>query len=107
MNHLQLELARRAKVGQFPVTIASIESQLNTLGYTLERSMDCFSTNRYMTGEHAGESYPAINTRVKEIGTGILYGNIDARKDKNSEALRKLIKEGSLFAVTKSCILEI
>lgn len=107
MTQLQNELARRAKAGQFPTSIENIEQQLNALGYGLDRSMDCHSNNRWMTGEHAGESYPAINTRIRELDTGINYGNIEARKDGKSDALGKLIVSGELFAVTKSSIFEL
>ncbi|MGP1715645.1 MAG: hypothetical protein ACTS9Y_00570 [Methylophilus sp.] len=107
MNQLQNELARRAQAGHFPVTIESMEQQLNALGYKLDRNMDCHSNNRWMNGPSAGESYPAINTRVKEMDTGVLYGNINARKDSKSEALGRLLSSGELFSVTKSAILEI
>ena len=107
MNQLEIELAERAKRGFYPVTIQEMNATLNTIGYELNRERDCYSNNRYMTGPRAGQSYPAINTGVREMDTKLEFCNVDARRDENFKTLQKWRGECSLFAVVRGCILEI
>lgn len=104
---LQRELERRRARGYAPVTVAEMKARLAHLGYKLDRTMDCVGTPRYMAGPHAGESYPAIVTGVREIDTNLSFANVDARRDENFEALQQLRFEGSLFAVIRGRLLEI
>lgn len=72
MNPLDIELAERAKRGFYPVTVSEMNDRLNAIGYELNRERDCYSNNRWMTGPRAGQSYPAINTGVREMDTKLL-----------------------------------
>ena len=107
MNPLDIELAERAKRGFYPVTIKEMNDRLNAIGYELNRERDCYSNNRWMTGPRAGQSYPAINTGVREMDTKLEFCNVDARRDNNFKALQELRSDDALFAVVRGCILEI
>lgn len=105
---LDKELARRAKAGYLPVTVAEMDRRLRSIGYRLDRSRDCVSVNRHMTGEYAGESYPAVNTGVSEVDTGMSFSHYQARRDDNFNELQALRFNGELFAVLpRGAILEI
>jgi hypothetical protein len=60
-----------------------------------------------MTGPRAGQSYPAINTGVKEVDTGLQFCHIDARRDENFKTLQEWRSDCRLFAVVRGSILEI
>ena len=105
MNSLENELARRAAQGLYPVTVKAMAARLAALGYRFDRTMDCRHVARYMTGPHAGESYPCISTSAREADTGLGFANADARRDDNFRALQDMRSE--LFAVTRGAILEI
>ena len=107
MTSLEIELAERAKRGFQPVTIKVMNATLNTLGYELNRERDCYSTNRWMTGPRAGQSYPAINTGVREVDTKLEFCHVDARRDENFKTLQEWRGDDRLFAVVRGCILEI
>ena len=104
---LERELARRAKHGHKPTTVAGMSVALLAIGYKMDRSMDCRSDNLHVSGENAGESYPAVNVGVVEADTGLSFANIDARKDDNFHALQSLRYNEELFAVVRGRILEI
>lgn len=106
-SRLHRELERRRLSGRHPVTVREMNERLAQLGYKLDRSRDCPCNSRYITGPHAGESYPAVTTGVREIDSGLSFAHVDARRDENFEALQKLRLEDSLFAVTRGRILEI
>ena len=107
MTPLEIELLERAKRGFHPVTIQEMNATLNTIGYELNRDRDCYSTNRWMTGPRAGQSYPAINTGVREMDTKLEFCNVDARRDENFKTLQAWRLNDELFAVVRGCILEI
>ena len=107
MTALEIELAERAERGHHPVTVKEMTLRLNTIGYELNRERDCYSNNRYMTGPRTGQSYPAINTGVREMDTKLEFCNVDARRDNNFKALQELRSDDALFAVVRGCILEI
>ena len=75
------------------------------LGYKIDRSMDSYSVNKFMTGEYAGESYLAINTGIKEKDTGRSAFHIDSRRDDNFRAMQEL--RGKICAVINDKILEV
>lgn len=104
---LQAELNLRLRRGEYPKTVAEIEAKLNAIGYRLDRSGDCRGTSKIMTGDHAGETYPACTTWVVEIDTGRNAFHVDARRDDNFKALQALRYEGTLYAVTSGEIFEI
>ena len=107
MTPLETELAHRAAQGFHPVTVAEMNETLNSLGYELNRSRDCHSSNRWMTGPRAGQSYPAINTGVRERDTKLEFCHVDARRDDNFKTLQEWRGEDRLFAVVRDQILEI
>lgn len=104
---LQAELDHRASVGQRPVTVEAMQDRLKALGYRLDRTMDCRSQSRWMTGPRAGESYPAVHTGIREIDTGLSFSHIDARRDENFRQLQALRSSGELFAVSRDSLLEL
>jgi hypothetical protein len=101
-----LTVEQAAKInGQKILTVREFGQQFKSLGYKLDRTMDCQGLSRYMTGEHAGESYPVITTSVKEIDTGMSAFHYQARRDDNFRAMQKL--RGEICAITKNCLLEV
>jgi hypothetical protein len=107
VTELETELAHRAARGLRPVSVVAMGARLATLGYALDRNCDCFSQNLFMTGEREGQSYPAINTGVKERDTGRSAFHFEARRDENFKELQRLRAGEELFAVVKNRILEI
>jgi hypothetical protein len=107
MGSLESELAHRASMGQQPVNLAEIEALLAPLGYRLDRTMDCRSQSRYMTGPREGESYPCITTGIRERDSGLTAWNFQARRDDNFYKLQALRLTGEVFAVISGAILEI
>lgn len=107
MTPLEVELADRAAQGFHPVTVAQMNETLNSIGYELNRERDCYSNKRYMTGPRAGQSYPAINTGVRECDTKLEFCNVDARRDENFKTLQEWRSTCCLFAVVRGQILEI
>ena len=107
MKAYQHELEARAVDGFRPSTITHIESVLSSIGYKLDRSMDCRHVARYLTGPRAGQTHPCISTGIKEIDTGLSFANYTARRDSNFEKLQSLRFSGELFAVVRGAILEI
>lgn len=101
------ELERRAAQGRHPSTLARIAHDLASIGYKLDRSGDCTSTARYVTGDHAGESYTCTTTTVREIDTHKTYCNAEARRDANFKTLQQWRFNGELFAVINDSILDI
>jgi len=107
MNGLTTEIASRVANGHHPSTIDRIQQELKTLGYRLDRAMDCKGVARYQSGPRAGTAYPAITTGVCEIDSGKSFAHFTARRDGNFETLQKMRYEGSLYAVVRGHILEI
>lgn len=102
---LEAEVAARTAAGNPPTTIKHITAQLAALGYRLDRTTDCRSVSRWMSGPRAGSTYPVITTDVIEIDTRLSFANIYARRDANFKALQEL--RDTLHAVTQNAILEI
>ena len=102
-DRLQAELDRRKARGQLPSTVAAITRRLAVLGYKMDRRLDCRSDNRHLTGEHAGQSYPAINAYIREADTGLSFASVDARRDANFCRLQEIRFSGELFAVIRRC----
>ena len=96
---LELELQRRAGRGWFPVSVSEFARRFAALGYRVDRAGDCRSVARYMTGDWAGETYPACSTGLREADTGLSAFNADARRDAAFRAMQEL--RGEIFAVTR------
>lgn len=107
MDNLNRELARRAAQGLKPLTLQGLSARLASIGYKLDRSGDCPHIARYVTGEHAGETYPAISSSIREADTGASFANVDARRDDNFRTLQEWRFNGELFAVVRDHIFEV
>lgn len=107
MNDIQSELAARAANGYRPSTVKAMTQTLRSIGYRLDRSMDCKHQSRYMTGPRAGSSYPAISTGIREIDSGKSFAHFDARRDENFKKLQDMRLNESLYAVVAGRILDI
>ncbi len=101
--NLDRELARRAARGELPVSVAEFERRLRTVGYRRDRSTECRSVARIVSGDGSGDSYPTCDTTPVEIATGLRFCNVDAGRGANFEALKAL---RSMFAVSRGAILE-
>lgn len=97
----QAALANGMKI----LTVKELQARFEALGYKLDRSMDCRSTARFMSGEYAGKSYPCITTGLKEKDTGMSAFHYQARRDSNFKAMQKL--RGEVCAITRGALLEV
>ena len=102
---LQAEIAYRLKSGVRQITVQQLELELAEIGYRLDRSMDCRSVARWMTGRRAGSSYPACSLYPRQIDDGKSAWNIEARRDQRFKALQALREK--VFAVSRGAICEI
>ena len=101
------EVDRRKARGYQPRTVKGMDRILAMIGYRMDRSSDCHGVNCYMTGDLAGESYPAVNAYVVEIDTGLSFAHVNSRKDGNFEALQRMRRNEELYAVVRGRILEV
>ncbi|MDF0545248.1 hypothetical protein PX699_23110 [Sphingobium sp. H39-3-25] len=101
------ELAARAAEGWHPVTLSQIKQQLRDLGYALDRTLDCRSSARIMTGPRAGQTYPSLSTGIKEADTGRSAFHVDARRDTRFRTLQNLRFEVGLYTVLNGAILDL
>ncbi len=93
------EIAYRESIGCERVSVAEFGRRFAALGYRVDRSMDCKSSCRYMTGPRAGESYPVCSTGLNESDTGLRAWNVAARRDAAFQAVQELRQR--IFAVTR------
>lgn len=103
----ELEYRRKNNQGIEFTSPLALDKELRKIGYRLDRKMDCRSTARWMTGDRAGESYPACSTGIKEVDTGLSAFNVDARRDANFDKLQELRITGAWVAMHNGYILEI
>lgn len=96
---LEAELTFRASINCQRLTVSEFCRRFAALGYRVDRSMDCRGLSRYMTGEHAGRSYPHCDTGINEADTGRRAWHFEARRDSNFKAMQEL--RGQIFAVTR------
>lgn len=101
--NLDRELARRAARGEFPVSVVEFERRLRAIGYRRDRSMECRSIARIVSGDGADDSYPSCGTTPVEIDTGLRFCNADADRGPRFEAFREM---RDMFAVSRGYILE-
>ncbi len=104
-TQLVAEIRYRQSLKQCQVTLTQLSKRLRAIGYRLDRSMDCRAPARYMTGERAGQSYPALSLRPVQIDNGLSWSHVDARRDANFEALKRL--RDSCYAVVRGAIAEL
>lgn len=105
MDALQAEIEYRRSIGCEVVSVAEMARRFEALGYRLDRSMDCRSAARYMTGPRAGQSYPACSTGVVEADTGLRAWNVDARRDDRYRAMQQLRQD--VCAISRGALLEV
>ncbi|WP_157643939.1 hypothetical protein [Burkholderia ubonensis] len=84
------EVAFRDKLGLKKVTFEQLKAMIRELGYRFDPRMSCKSLARYMTGERAGESYPANSLYPVQIDNGKSYANVESRRDSNWEKLKEI-----------------
>ena len=96
---LLAEIRFRKQLGEEHVTLAQMAQRIRPLGYRFERSSDCRCNAQYMTGEHAGRTYPHLSLDVVESDTGHSWANIAARRDSNWESLKAM--RDTMFAVVR------
>lgn len=92
------ELAYRREVGTPEYTMAELMGELNRLGYRLDRSSDCASWARWVSGPREGKSYPCTSLYILESDTGKSFAESGARRDKNFDKLQALRKSGAYVA---------
>jgi len=90
-----------------PLKLQEISTRLRSLGYALDRSLDCRALSRYMTGPHAGASYPCLTTGITHMETGLSFAHVDAPRGDAFETLQAWRRSGELYAVIGGYILEI
>ena len=107
MDNLEKEIADRIAQGNAPMTLSAIKEELRAIGYCLDRTMDCRSNAKWMTGDRAGETYPCITTGIKESDSGLSFANGNARRDDNFRKLQDMRFSGKYYAVVNNAIFEI
>ena len=107
MSDVQKEVARRLAQGGRQVSLAQFESELRAIGYTLDRDADCKFEDRYMTGELAGEHYPAVNMCVRQADDGKSAFHFQARRDANFDRLQQMRFHQEVFSVHRGRIYQI
>lgn len=95
---LEAELAYRATQGLYPVPVREFEERLQAIGYRRDRSKECRSMARYVSGPRDGASYPSCDTTPVEIESGLRFCNVDADRGARYQALKDL---RDMFAVTR------
>ncbi len=106
IENLKRELARRAKRGCKPVTMAHLRQTLDGLGYAIADGMHADSMAQWMSGEFAGETYPTRALYVIEKDTRRSAFHYESRRDANFKAFQAMRFEESLFAVVRGRIVE-
>lgn len=104
-DQLQAEIDWRLANGCKMVSVRELGEAFKALGYRLNRSMDCQSMARYVSGPRAGATHPVITTDATEIATGKSYAHYQGARDANFRKMMELRQ--TLFAVTRGCILEV
>ena len=84
-------------------TLSEIDLELASIGYKLDRSMDCRHIARTLSGFSAGNSYPAITGCPIEADTGLSASHSEARRDANFCSLQQ-IRLGGMFAIVNGTI---
>lgn len=96
-NGLADELAARENDPNCTLmTLKAMQERLRTLGYRLDRSGDCRSVARWMSGPRAGKSYPCVSLRPVQVDNGLGFAHVEARRDANFQELQRL--RGSVYA---------
>lgn len=99
-SQAKIEAQHLISEGLRQVTLATMSAELAQLGYRLDRSMDCASMATNMTGERAGQRYPALALYPKVKDTGLSAWNVDARRDANYKRLQQYRME--VFAIVRN-----
>lgn len=99
---MQNEIARRLQSGCQKLTISELDYILRTLGYMLDRNMDC----KCCAKNSDGTTYPCTTTGIKHIRTGLSFAHVDAPRDSNFDTLQKFRYSGP-FVILSDSLLEI
>lgn len=81
---------RESEPGWNRMTLKSLEQRLRQLGYRLDRSGDCRSVARWMSGARAGSSWPCVSLRVVQADNGLGFAHVDARRDDAFKELQRM-----------------
>lgn len=104
-NSLQDELDfRRGNPDCIEMTMEGLNQSLKDLGYRLDRSSDCHSVSRYMTGHRAGKTYPCVGMRIVQMDDGMGFSHFEARRDEKFKALQEM--RGRMYVVGRNAIYE-
>jgi hypothetical protein len=106
MGSLNDELEHRSRDGHHPLSVRALADAFLAIGYTLDRSLDCRSMAKWMTGHRAGKSYPCVTTGICETDAGLSAFHFDARRDRNFAKLQEMRMSGKYFAISNGAILE-
>jgi hypothetical protein len=99
------EVASRLAMGYTQITMNELSQRLRNIGYRLDRSMDCKSVARWMTGARAGETYPVNSVYTRQIDDGKSACHFEARRDANFDVWVRLRNE--VFCVSGGNLVEI
>ena len=102
MDALQAEIAARLADSERQVSLAAMEVEYRALGYCFDRSLDCPSNWRNLSGPRAGKAYPGLSLSVREVDTGQSAYHFASRRDDKFEAMMKL--RNDVFAVVRGRI---
>lgn len=91
------EIAALVADGLRRVSVAQFCAEFAELGYRVDRSADCRSTGRWLTGPRAGETFPACSTGIREADTGRSAFHFESRRDVRFFAMQAL--RSAIFAV--------
>ena len=101
-DELTVEVAHRLSFGQRRVSMAEMAALIGQYGYRFDRTSDCRSRTRVISGPMAGHGYSALSLRPVQQDNGIGWCSIDARRDANLHALQAL--RSTVFAVSRGAI---
>lgn len=97
-NPLQEEVDALIQAGAAQITMRVLSARLKAIGYKLDRSADCRSLSRWMTGPRAGKSHPCLSVYLRQIDDGKSAYNFEARRDDNFKQLQKMRED--YFAIS-------
>ena len=102
---MEQEIKSRLANGGRQATMAQMQVEYRTLGYRFDRTCDCRSIARYVSGARAGQSYPCLSLYPVQISDGLSAWNVNARRDDNFQTMQRL--RGEVFAVSRNAIAEV
>lgn len=87
------------------VSMADLQARLAAIGYMLDRSNDCRSVGRIVSGKFAGQSYQCCTAYVRQADDGMSFAHYNARRDSNYRKLQEMRK--NIFSVSGKFVYEL